>query len=208
MTPRDASIEIKRLVDTTNNRWSISLSGFGVTTLTTNVLLRAITLAIEELGQGRVGGASDAPRLVDWHTIEPTTFGAQPVHATVEISEDKLVLGHKSNHARFPPIRTSPRPLDENPSAPLQSIFGNNFESLPNAMKLIPMFPNTLTTTFSLVPIDMHPGRTTGTWTGKPDSVERTIDVRLANDNSSNGSKVDFLSDPKYYTTTRPPRRP
>ena len=184
------------------------MSGFGVTTLASNVIVRAITLAIEELGQGRVGGASDAPRLVDRHTIEPTTLGAQTVHTTVEIGEDKLVLGHKPNHARFPPIRTSPRPFDKNSSAPLQSIFGYNFECLPNAMKLIPMIPNTLTTTFSLVPIDMHPGKTTGTRTGKPDCVERTLDVRLANVNSSNGSKVDFLSDPKYDTTTGPPRRP
>ena len=99
------------------------------------MLMTAIALFIKKLGQRRVGRTRNTPRLVDEHAFLIEVLGGKTVHTTVEISIVESMATKKTNNTRFPPIRTSTWPFDENPSTFLESIFGNNLECSPNAMK-------------------------------------------------------------------------
>ena len=63
-----------------------------------------VTLLVEELGQGRVRRASNAPGLVDVHVGSFVTLGLKTVHAAVEVSENKPMLVEKLDNAGLPPV--------------------------------------------------------------------------------------------------------
>ena len=142
---------------TLHNVRSVMLCFDGVRTLAHAMLMRPVTLSEQEPGQARIWRACNSPWLVNELTVILAPRSLESVHATIKISEDKLVLVEKANNTWSLPVMATPRPLDENPSAYAQSMLRSNFKRRPDFVKEGPMRSDFPSHGFTSTPIHINP---------------------------------------------------
>ena len=115
-------------MNATNDARGVTLSFSGEGSLTPDMLMIVVTLFVEELGQRRVGRASDTPWFIDKRVRSLITFRLKTIHATIEVSKNEPMLVKKLDNAGLPPVRTTPWPLDENLNALFEGLVSDLFE--------------------------------------------------------------------------------
>ena len=113
---------------TLHNVRRVMLSLGGMRSLTNAMLMRPVTLPKQEPWQARIGRTCDPPWFVDELTVILAPRSLEPVHATVKISELKLMFVEEANNTWGLPIMASPGPLNEDSSAYAQSVLCGDFK--------------------------------------------------------------------------------
>ena len=128
------SIVVERAMHSSSNDRRVALSLLGVTTCAMDVFMRLITLQVQKLVDRRVRRIGNPTWLVDESSVPRATRSPQTIHTPVEIRPPKFVFVHEVDDHRLLPIRTAPRPFDEDSGTNLKCMFRNTFKCCPQSL--------------------------------------------------------------------------
>ena len=119
---RAAHVAIEGLMDELDDLGRVRLGLQSVMTGASSVRVTTIASKIEGVRKTRVRRAGHLPRFPNELPMTPPPVGPQPVHAPIEDSEAKAVLGEETRYLGFAPIRAITGPLDKDTSTDREGV--------------------------------------------------------------------------------------